>query len=146
MTLDEFALSDSPRRRARELVLHGLYASELRENDPQEVMLKVISETQLNGKNLTYARTLYSRTREHLSWADQQITKFAKNWKIERFAEMDLLILRMALVELKEMPDVPMRVVINEAIELAKKYSTAESASFINGILDSYVKETESQR
>jgi transcription antitermination protein NusB len=145
MTLDEFALSDSPRRRARELVLHGLYASELRENDPQEVMLKVISETQLNGKNLTYARTLYSRTREHLSWADQQITKFAKNWKIERFAEMDLLILRMALVELKEMPDVPMRVVINEAIELAKKYSTAESASFINGILDSYVKETESQ-
>lgn len=145
MTLDEFALSDSPRRRARELVLHGLYASELRENDPQEVMLKVINETQLNGKNLTYARTLYSRTREHLSWADQQITKFAKNWKIERFAEMDLLILRMALVELKEMPDVPMRVVINEAIELAKKYSTAESASFINGILDSYVKETESQ-
>lgn len=143
MTLDELALSDSPRRRARELVLHGLYASELQENDPQEVMLRVINEARLNGKNLTYARTLYSRTREHAEWADQQITRLAKNWRIERFAEMDLLILRMALVEIREMPDVPVKVVINEAIELAKKYSTAESASFINGILDSYVKQME---
>lgn len=143
MNLDELALSDSPRRRARELVLHGLYASELQENDPQDVMLRVINETQLNGKNLTYARTLYSRTRQYASWADEQIGKLATNWKIERFAEMDRLILRMALVEIREMPDVPVKVVINEAIELAKKYSTAESSGFINGILDSYVKQEE---
>ncbi len=97
------------------------------------------------SKNQTYAKALFTKCREISEWADQQITQLATNWKIERFAELDRIILRMAMTELREMPDIPMRVVINEAIELAKKYSTAESSGFINGILDSYVKKTEAK-
>lgn len=145
MTDDERELSDSPRRRARELVLHGLYACEVAENDPRDVLKQIVSDPTMAGKNQTYATALFSKCRELSPWTDQQITQLATNWKIERFAEIDRIILRMALTELREMPDIPMRVVINETIELAKKYSTAESSGFINGILDSYVKKTEAQ-
>ncbi len=145
MTNDERDLSDSPRRRARELVLHGLYACELSENDPRDVLKQIVGDSALSEKNQTYAKALFTKCREISEWADQQITQLATNWKIERFAELDRIILRMAITELREMPDIPMRVVINEAIELAKKYSTAESSGFINGILDSYVKKTEAK-
>jgi N utilization substance protein B len=145
MTDDERELSDSPRRRARELVLHGLYACEVTENDPRDVLKQIVSDPTISGKNQTYATALFTKCRELSPWTDQQITLLATNWKIERFAEIDRIILRMALTELREMPDIPMRVVINEAIELAKKYSTAESSGFINGILDSYVKKAEAQ-
>lgn len=145
MTTDERELSDSPRRRARELVLHGLYACEVTENDPREVVLQIIKDETLSGKNQEYAKGLFTRVRELKEWTDQQIALLAVNWKLERFAEIDRIILRMAMTELREMPDIPVRVVINEAIELAKKYSTAESASFINGILDSYVKKSEAK-
>lgn len=143
MTTDERELSDSPRRRARELVLHGLYACEVTENDPRDVIAQIIKDETLSGKNQDYAKALFTKVRDLREWSDQQISLLAVNWKIERFAEIDRIILRMAMTELREMPDIPVRVVINEAIELAKKYSTAESASFINGILDSYVKKTE---
>ena len=145
MTTDERELSDSPRRRARELVLHGLYACEVTENDPRDVIAQIIKDETLSGKNQDYAKALFTKVRDLREWSDQQISLLAVNWKIERFAEIDRIILRMAMTELREMPDIPVRVVINEAIELAKKYSTGESASFINGILDSYVKKTEPQ-
>ncbi len=145
MTVDERELSDSPRRRARELVLHGLYACEVSENDPRDVLKQIVKDDSLSGKNQDYAKALFTRCRELREWSDKQITELATNWKLERFAEIDRIILSMAMTEIKEMPDIPVRVVINEAIELAKKYSTAESASFINGILDTYVKKTESQ-
>lgn len=145
MTTDERELSDSPRRRARELVLHGLYACEVTENDPREVVLQIIKDETLSGKNQEYAKGLFTKVRELKEWTDQQIALLAVNWKLERFAEIDRIILRMAMTELREMPDIPVRVVINEAIELAKKYSTGESASFINGILDSYVKKSEAK-
>lgn len=66
---------------------------------------------------------------------DEIIQKYAKNWNIERLVKMDKDILRIAIVELLYMKDAPMKVVIDEAIELAKKYSTDDSSSFINGIL-----------
>lgn len=145
MSTDERELSDSPRRRARELVLHGLYACEVTENDPRDVLSQIVKDESLSGKNQDYAKALFTKVRDTRDWSDQQLVLLATNWKLDRFAELDKIILRMAMTELREMPDIPVRVVINEAIELAKKYSTSESASFINGILDSYVKKTEAQ-
>jgi len=70
----------------------------------------------------------------------------ALNWRLERIAVIDQIVLRMAMTELRTMPDVPAKVVLNEAIELVKQYSTAESSAFVNGILDSFLKnETGSQ-
>lgn len=145
MSTDERELSDSPRRRARELVLHGLYACEVTENDPRDVLSQIVKDESLSGKNQDYAKALFTKVRDTREWSDQQLVLLATNWKLDRFAELDKIILRMAMTELRDMPDIPVRVVINEAIELAKKYSTSESASFINGILDSYVKKTEAQ-
>lgn len=66
---------------------------------------------------------------------DENIQKYAKNWDIQRMVKMDKDILRIAIIEMMYLKDAPMKVVVDEAIELAKKYSTEESASFINGIL-----------
>lgn len=134
-------MSESPRRRARELALQALYAFEVAENEPQDILDRVIVDDTLSPRNLEFARTLAILVHRHASWADGQISLLAKNWDLGRIADLDRIILRMALVEIKEMPDTPVKVAINEAIELAKRFSTAESSAFINGILDHYVKD-----
>jgi transcription antitermination protein NusB len=133
-------MSESPRRRARELVLQALYASEVTEAGSDELFPDILGEEELSPKNLRFASDFFALVRSHQEWADSQITILAHNWKIERIAEIDRIIMRMALTELHEMPDTPVKVALNEAIELAKKFSTAESSSFINGILDGWVK------
>ena len=87
-----------------------------------------------------YNKLIIEKITNNKDWADKIISGLAKNWDIKRIAELDLIILRMAMVELKLMPDIPEKVVLNEAIELAKKYSTEESPSFVNGILDNFLK------
>lgn len=133
-------MSESPRRRARELVLQALYASDINDAPAEDLFLKLLDEEELSPKNLRFAQAFFDLVRSKQQWADSQISLLAHNWNIERIAEIDLIILRMALTEIQEMPDTPVKVALNEAIELAKKFSTAESSSFINGILDSYVK------
>ena len=83
---------------------------------------------------------LYHLVRENGAEADKEIVKLSEHWRIERIAMVDKLIIRMALVELEKCPDVPVRVVLNEAIELAKSFSTGDSSSFVNGILDKFVR------
>jgi len=134
-------MSDSPRRKARELVLQGLYACEISENNPEEILNKITGGTELSTKTLEFANSLICLVVKNQRWADDQITELATNWDINRIADIDRIILRIALVELHEVPDTPMKVAINEAIELAKKFSTKESSSFINGLLDRYAKD-----
>ncbi len=130
----------SPRRRARELVLQALYAESIGEIDPVEVQEKVIVDESLSTKALDFARSLFGQVRENREWADGVISSLSKNWSIERMAHIDRSIMQIALVELKVSVDLPVSVVINEAIELARAFSTEESTKFINGILDAYVK------
>lgn len=133
----------SARSRARELVLHALYAYVSAGSEPGENFEHIADvEDHPSRSAVKYARDLYAQTREHLEWADETITSLAHNWRLERIATIDRNILRLALVELKYMVDVPVKVVMNEAIELAKKYSTPQSSGFINGILDSFVNKT----
>jgi N utilization substance protein B len=133
-------MGDSPRRLARELVLQALYAAEIEELDAENIIQSILEGQELSEKNLTFARDLFLLTCQNRKWADDKIQSLAVNWDISRLADIDRNIMRMALVEIEHVPDTPVKVVINEAIELGKKYSTGESSSFINGILDSYVK------
>ena len=136
----------SSRSRARELVLQGLYAAEMGENSAEDGFPEVVKDEELDQKALEFAQILFKQVRQHHRWADEAISELAHNWRLERIAVIDQIILRMAMTELKVMPDVPTRVVLNEAIELAKRYSTADSPSFVNGILDSFVKKLPENR
>jgi len=133
-------MEESPRRRARELVLKRLYAAEVEEIDSEEAIERIVDEESLSERNLEFVRQFFLLVRKHKDWADRVMGELAEHWKVERIALIDRIVMRMALVELREMPDTPVKVAINEAIELAKKYSTGESSSFINGILDRYAK------
>jgi transcription antitermination protein NusB len=128
------------RRRARELVLKTLYAAEAEVDEPGHLFDSITEGESLSERQKEFARALFLSTWEHRGWADQQISDLAENWRLERIAIIDLMILRMALIEMERFPDIPIGVVINEAIELAKSFSTAESASFVNGILDRFAK------
>lgn len=96
-------------------------------------------ESQNEVKN--YAVKIAEEFQEHSTEVDEQIQKFAKGWDIERLVKMDKDILRIAIIELLYVKDAPMKVVVDEALELAKKYSTDESASFVNGILAKVIVE-----
>ena len=129
-----------PRHKARVLVLQALYAVDCGSTEPEVSIEKLANEQSLSERHQNFASRLFQIARENISWADSEISSLLENWKIERINKIDRNILRMAIVELKHMPDVPVKVVINEAIELAKTYSTDKSASFVNGILDGFAK------
>jgi len=137
-------VEQSPRHRARELALQGLYALESGQEEASEIIDHVIANDDLSEKTLSFARDLFTLVTANTQWADDQIVRLAENWDLRRIATIDRTILRMAIVELKKMPDIPVKVVINEAIELAKTFSTSQSFSFINGILDRFAKDMES--
>ncbi len=133
-------MRESPRRKARIVVLKALYACEVPDNIPDDIIGTIIEDSKLAPKNIEFARNFFQLVRRHEKWADDIISKLVRNWDIKRIAELDLIILRMAMVELKYIPDIPAKVALNEAIELAKKFSTGESPSFINGVLDNFLK------
>ena len=120
--------------------MRALYACEINDGDPEMIVDNLLKEVSLSDKNTEFARNYFDLVFQNKDWADKIISALAKNWDIKRIAELDLIILRMAMVELKLMPDIPEKVALNEAIELAKKYSTGDSPSFINGILDNFLK------
>lgn len=88
-----------------------------------------------------YTVSIAQNFKENAEFIDGQIQKFAKGWDIERLVKMDKDILRIAITELLYIKDAPMKVIVDEALELAKKYSTDESSSFINGILAKVIVE-----
>lgn len=133
----------STRRRGREHVLKALYAHEQGEQTQEEIYQSIIEDSGLDERTLSFSRNLFETVMHNLPEIDDYIDALATNWKLERIAIVDKNILRMAICEAKYMPDIPAKVAINEAIELAKKYSTYESASFVNGILDKVLHEHE---
>ncbi|QCE40077.1 transcription antitermination factor NusB [Psychroserpens sp. NJDZ02] len=88
-----------------------------------------------------YAIKLFKKTLLNQSKLSEEITAKTKNWDTERIASIDLVLLKMAICELKEFPSIPTKVTINEYLEIAKEYSTPKSSIFINGILDKLLKE-----
>ena len=89
-----------------------------------------------NGKAKEFARDLVSGVLSHRAEIDRLIKQSTDHWKLSRMAKVDLMILRMASYELLFCPDIPLNVSMDEAIEIGKRYGSAESPTFINGVLD----------
>lgn len=131
----------SARRRARELVLKALYASQTSDQNPEEVWQTLLEDAALPEKPLKFATELFKLVLNNEDRLDQEIAKHSQNWHISRLALIDKNIMRIAICELLYMADVPSRVSLNEAIELAKTFSTPDSSSFVNGILNAVLKD-----
>lgn len=134
------------RRKAREAALQFLFQDDfIRENDLTLVDIEARFELfcqlfQVSKKARPYAFELLRRTVEHRQTIDDTIRKCAKNWRLERFAVADRNLLRIGVCEILYSENVPHQVAINEAVEIAKRYGSDESPSFINGILDAVKK------
>jgi len=143
----------STKREAREFCLQFLYHFQLpaftdlkKEPDSVEIFARMQEFKQTLGIELDSASQAYVATmvkgilHDHEA-LEETLIKYLKNWKLSRISKIEHSILIMAIYELKSHPEVPGKVVINEAIELGKKYSTKESAGFLNGILDNIYKQ-----
>ena len=117
------------RRGARERALELLYECDLKEQTVSDLLAELPVAPQ------PYATTLASGVEAHQARIDELLAKHAIDWSLERMPVVDRAVLRMATFELGWCPDVPTSVVISEAVELAKEYSTDESAGFVNGLL-----------
>lgn len=129
------------RRVARERALQALYEVEIGGSDLREALEFSILEEELDMPSRNFAQRLAIGAWGDRESIDQLISKYTRRWKVDRLAVVDKNILRMAVFEMTTQPDIPNEVSINEAVELAKKYSTDRAASFINAILDSIGKE-----
>lgn len=124
------------RSQAREAALKALYQLDLRPDlSPGEVD-EVLRAEAKNEDALGFARELVAGTRKHLPEIDREVESTAHNWNLKRMAVIDRNVIRIGTFELLHRPDVPPAVAINEAVVMAKKYSTKDSGSFVNGILD----------
>lgn len=130
-----------PRRQAREAVFQALYAYDVAGESKEKVLKDILERYGLDGKISNFISTLFLTAVDHREWVVEIITTHLENWDFDRVALLDRLILQMAICELYFIEDVPPKVSIAEAIEIAKQYSTEESSSFVNGILDAIYKE-----
>jgi N utilization substance protein B len=128
------------RRAAREWALRLLYARRLSGVPIATVYTSLLGKAPVDP-NLKFARVLAERTAEHEELLDDHIRRKAEKWDLTRIAILDHIILQMAICEFLFFDDIPLKVSINEAIELAKEYSTAQSGRFVNGILDAVCAE-----
>ena len=131
------------RRRARECVFQGLYAMEISGNSQDKIFSDMLNRYSFDEDTKSFASSLYIKTLDQKQFLEKTISKFLENWELGRIALLDNLILQMAVCELLFFDDVPPKVSISEAIEIAKKYSTDDSSGFVNGILDSVFREAE---
>ena len=127
------------RRGARERALGLLYEAEAKEQSPAGVVAALPLPPD------PYAAELVEGVGAHLEAIDVLLRRFARDWKLERMPAVDRALLRVGVYELLERPDVPVAVVINEAVELAKRFSTDESGRFVNGMLSRVAQEVRPQ-
>lgn len=125
------------RRLAREYCLQALYLADIGGFGQEEVFsaLEAVSPD-VDAETAEFARVLVGGTLSNLIRIDEIIQEYAKNWKLTRMSNVDRCILRLGAYEIVVSAQVPTAAAIDEAIELAKKYSTENSGRFINGILD----------
>ncbi|HEU4733851.1 MAG TPA: transcription antitermination factor NusB [Kofleriaceae bacterium] len=127
------------RRSGRAYALQLLYA---RDGDPATDVASAAAswadafELEVDATAQAFARELVGAASERAAQIDELITGASKNWRIDRMSRVDRNILRLGACELIAFPGVPVKVVINEAVELAKRFGTAESSAFVNGVLD----------
>jgi N utilization substance protein B len=130
------------RRKAREVSLQLLYQLDVQgEGNPEPHLDEFWSRHPVDREVREFGDLLIRGTKMHEAKIDEVISQYAENWPLDRMAVVDRNILRQGIFELLWMSETPPKVVINEALEVAKKFSTHESSRFINGILDRVHKE-----
>lgn len=128
------------RRKARECALQLLYQIDVGGRKVREA-LEIYWATQDADEDVKqFATSLVEGVVKNLADIDNVISSYSTNWKVSRMASIDKNILRVAVYELTRCPDIPAKVTINEAVEIAKSYGTEESGAFVNGILDNVAK------
>ncbi len=124
----------------RENLMKLMYQMELQKDFTDEAF-EIYMENQLKKDPGDYFGLMFRLIRNHMSEIDDCINRYSRNWKTERMPKVDLAILRIACAELMYLDDIPVTVAANEAVNLAKNYSTEKSAKFINGVLASVAKD-----
>ena len=124
------------RRQGREAALQILYLKDMGLTAPDCIPEAVWSSEPLSPKTRDFAQRLVAGVLEQQPVIDPLIKKIAENWEMTRMAAIDRSLLRLAAYELLHELETPVNVIINEALEIAKRYSTSESSKFVNGVLD----------
>jgi N utilization substance protein B len=127
----------SKRHDARALALKVLYEVDMARHAAEAVLERQFASIELEAENEVFARALVAGTLSHQSEADVIIARLAPTYPVSQLAPIDRSILRLAIYELLHDNNVPVRVAINEAVELAKEFGADSSARFINGVLSS---------
>jgi transcription antitermination factor NusB len=124
------------RERGREIALQAMYQLDLRGEDFGAETVEFLRESTQNPEVYFFARQLAEGAWAWRQEADRLVAEAAEHWTPDRMAVLDRNVLRLATYELANCPDVPERVALDQAIELAKRFSSAESGGFVNGVLD----------
>jgi N utilization substance protein B len=132
------------RRKSRELVLQMLFQADMGKQTPDQVRRTFWSEHgSIQADVRGFAEDLFQVATDRTTEIDGLIERHAEHWRMERMAAVDRNLLRSAVAELMGFPATPRAVVINEALEIARKFSSPEAVQFINGVLDSVGKDIE---
>ena len=134
------------RRLAREAALQALFQIDIGKIEPEKALEFVLHENKLNKKQAEFSLLLVTGVQGRIKEIDRIIKDISIDWDLERMAGVDRNIIRLALYEMCYADEVPPSVAVNEAIELGKIYSTAESGKFINGILGKVMEDIDKYR
>jgi N utilization substance protein B len=132
------------RRKSRELALQMLFQGDMGKQGPDEVRRTFWQgRGEVNAEVRSFASDLFKVATDRAAEIDGLIERHAEHWRMDRMAAVDRNILRAAVAEFLGFPSTPRAVIINEALEIARKFSSSESVQFLNGVLDSVGKELE---
>ena len=126
------------RRHAREVALQALYGTEVGRRAPDEIVTELMARTE-SSEGRTFVRDLVLGTLENEEESDLLIAPLLEGWTLDRLPTIDRIVLRMSVFELQHRKDTDAAVVINEAVELAKKFSTEDSGRYVNGVLGRFL-------
>ena len=129
-----------PRRIAREAVLQALYASAMTGENSDKILKDILNRRSYESNLIKYITDLFESAIDNKEWCEDQIKSRLNNWEFDRVALLDRLLLTVAISEIYFVEDVPPKVSISEAIEIAKIYCNEDSSSFVNGVLDNIYK------
>ena len=132
-----------PRHLGREAVFQALYSVHISQENEAKILDDIHGRYVFDEDTKEYVTNLFTKSIENKKYLVETISKYLENWEWSRVALLDRLILQMATAELFYIDDVPPKVTIAEAIEIANQFSTSDSSAFVNGILDAIYKENE---
>ena len=127
-------------RPARVFAMQLLYAMEITGQTAGEALPGILASQPLQDDQKAYGMKLVDLVQAHREELDEDIKTSSVHWEIERMAKLDRIVARIAMVELSFVPDIPMKVALSEAVQIAIKFSTDNSGSFVNGLLTGYMQ------